>query len=325
MNNVVASQLVAHPRLNELREERRTLLQRLTDIVREIHDLKERVLPALLTEYDKHFREFEITLQEKMLLTAEMVRREELFRLKLGRGEKLTEEMIRAVNTVVDKEFERMKKRFQEAFSMSAEEREKAASERSQKHNDSDFTKLYRSIVKKLHPDASVREEGGQTDANSRESDASQAATTPFEQFWQSAQEAYNNRNLRELQAIYDLVVLAEEREDYTTVASAEEHLQQEIMRLQSRLRNEERRLREIVNNPPYTLRDLMKSPTWLEQERSSFRKNIAEKERDFERSKAFLASINALDSNLASTPSSFAEQEAFTNDFMANTYFNNR
>ena len=325
--------ILSHPRITELREKRRNLLRRLTEIIREIQELKDHILPDVLSEYDRHFRDLEIALQQQTLFTSEIVRREELFRLKLGRGEKLTEEMIHIVNTIVDKEFERVKKRFREAFSMTKEEREEVANRKAKQHSDSDYARLYRSIVKKLHPDASVKGLVSQGyDDGSPDAVQNVPPNESYAKFWQSTQDAYKSRNMRELQAIYDVVCQMEEREDFSTISSAEEYLEQEILRIEIRLRNEERRLQEIVNHPPYTFRELMKSPTWIEHERQSLQAKIAEKERDYARAKAFLLALHAFNGertghNIENIEPSdaVAQQEAFTNDFMANTYFNNR
>ena len=306
--------LFTHPHIAELRNRRKALLERLSGLVGELQELKDKVLPGLLTEYDRHFRALEIALQQQTLQTSEIMRREELFRIKLGRGEKLSEAMITTVNTIVDREFERVKKRFRESFGMSKEEREESATQRSERHNESEFASLYRSIVKKLHPDAAEL--------------SPQQTGAAFEQFWHSTQEAYKQRNMRELQAIHDVVCMTDESEKFTTLNSTEEYLEAEIMRLESRLRNEERRLREITQNPPYTVRELMKSRTWIESESNAIKAKIAEKERDFKRAKEFLVSLNADKPSSWSSveaPSDAAKQEEFANGFMENTYFNNR
>lgn len=304
--------ILSHPHIAKLREQRKDLLRRLTEVVDELQHLKDHILPDLVNEYDRHFRVLEIALQKKTLETAELTRREELFYIKLSRGEKLTPKMIEVVNTMVDREFERLKKRMRETFDMTDEEREQAANKRMEAHNESEFASIYRSIVKKLHPDTA-------------------AESITFEKYWQSAQEAYQSRNMRELQTIHDMVCEAEEDDtfanaSFTNVPSAEEYLEGEILRLESRLRNEERRLREIVNNPPYTLRELMKSPTWIESECNNIKSQIAAKDRDSKRAQAFLASIHADEAVItAEKPQEIKVQEEFANDFMENTYFNNR
>jgi hypothetical protein len=304
--------ILSHPHITELRERRKDVLRRLTGVVGELQHLKDHILPDLVSEYDRNFRTLEIALQKKTLETAELTRREELFYIKLSRGEKLTPKMIEVVNTMVDREFERVKKRLRETLDMTKEEREVAANKRMEAHNDSEFVSLYRSIVKKLHPDT--------------------ASGTPFEQYWLPAQNAYQTRNMRELQAIHDVVCLAEEEDafastSFANVSSAEEYLEGEIARLESRLRNEERRLRDIVNNPPYTLRELMKSPTWVENECHNIETKIAAKDRDGKRAQAFLASIHADSAawDNAEKSQEIKAQEEFANDFMQNTYFNNR
>jgi hypothetical protein len=149
-----SASIAAHPRIVELRARRAACATRLAEILTEMQHIKNQVLPRLLDDYDTHFRTLEITLQKATLHAAELGRREELFRLKLERGEQLTERMIEVVNTIVDREFARVKKRIRETFDMTAQEREREATDRAERHNTGDFAKLYRAIVKKLHPDA---------------------------------------------------------------------------------------------------------------------------------------------------------------------------
>jgi hypothetical protein len=116
--------LAPHPVVAELRKRRTHLVERLGERMREVHRIKETVLPPLFAEYDKHFRTLEIELQQVTLAASELGRREELFRLKLERGEVLSAKMIEVVNTIVDREFARVRKRFYEAFEQTPEERE---------------------------------------------------------------------------------------------------------------------------------------------------------------------------------------------------------
>ena len=310
--------IFSHPRIAELRRQRREMLERLKRCALELHRLQESVLPELLDRYDALFREREIALQRATLLAAEIKRREELFRIKLERGERLSEEMINAVHTIVDREFERVKKRFRESLETSEQEREVAAAERAHRHNDGDFAKLYRSIVKKLHPDAA-------------DSDAVRARPRN-EQFWHAAQDAYRERNFSALQSIHDLVCEIDDTDDnapnharWRQYESAESYLTAEIHRLESRIRNEERKLRDICNNPPYSLRELIQSPTWVENERANLQSQIAAKQREYEQAKAFLSSINALSWENPERSPEERERDDFANDFMENTYFNFR
>jgi hypothetical protein len=324
--------LAEHPLVAELRERRTALVERLGEIVREVHHVKETVLPPLFAEYDKHFRALEIELQQATLTASELVRREELFRLKLERGEVLSAKMIEVVNTIVDREFARVRKRFREAFEQTGEEREKEATTRNTAQNmaesETELVKLYRAIVKKLHPDANTPLTNADVSPEKRVNTPLQATVSPVDQFWHSAQEAYKRKNLRDLQAVYDLVCLKEERENFTSGASAEEHLRLEISRLEGRLRVEERKLRDLTTSEPYTLREFLKSPTWRESECKKLSVQITEKQRESERSRVFLASIHAeagFEWHDHAKTASEQEAETFKNDFMENTYFNFR
>ncbi|MCS6807565.1 MAG: hypothetical protein RML40_02630 [Bacteroidota bacterium] len=318
--------IVTHPTILNLRERRHQLIQRISDVVYEIYHLKTHILPEILEEYDRHFRDLEITLQVKTLAALDMVRREELFRLKLSRGEHLNEAMITSVHQIVDKEFERARSRLYEistAINTDSKRRLDNYSEHNEhsNHSTNALTYLYRSIVKKIHPD--TRPYHMPNDWSSQTiSSTSKVAPLSLDQLWQLAQDAYRNCNLRELQAIYDVVCCTDMHQDSPSYTPNEQELAQEIIQLESRLHIQERRLHDITHTPPYTLRELMKSSTWIAKERATLQERIREKERDYERAKAFLLSIHAMRSD---EPRLRNHSEEWSSDFIANTYFNNR
>lgn len=291
--------------------------------MQEIRRVQDEALPAIMQECDKHFRTLEIELQKASLNAAELTRREELFRTKLERGEKLTPQMIAVVNAIVEKEFARMRRRFQEAFGMTNEERETAAKARNHAAsvNEQEITKMYRAIVKKLHPDK-------QTAHTHTPQTSFREASRLFEQFWHTTQNAYEHKNQRDLQTIYDLVCAGSESEfseaNVDGTFQHQEYLKAEIIRLEARLRVEERKLRDITTSEPYTLQDLLKSPTWCASEQQRLRNDIHEKQREAERSRAFLASLHA-DMPLPAPSPEKQHEQAFHNDFMENTYFSSR
>ncbi len=307
----------------ELRVRQTALLKRLSECVQEIRRVQDDVLPAIMQECDKHFRTLEIELQKVSLNAAELARREELFRTKLERGEKLTPQMITVVNAIVEKEFARMRRRFNEAFRMTSEERETAV--KAHNHaalvNEQELAKMYRAIVKKLHPDKHTAE------ANTPHA-LPEEPSSLFAQFWHSTQNAYEHKNQRDLQTIYDLVCAGGEQEFSETNLNGtlqhQEYLKAEITRLEARLRVEERKLRDLTTTEPYTLHDLLKSQTWCASEQERLKNDIHEKQREAERSRAFLASLHA-DMPLPEPSPEKQHEQAFHNDFMENTYFSSR
>lgn len=314
--------LAESPLTNELKERQNILLKRLREVMQEIHHIQETILPELYREYDKHFRALEIEVQRTTLIASELGRREELFRTKLLRGEVLSAQMIELVNTIVDKEFARMRKRFRESFEMDKTEREQAATRRNEAYNESEFAQLYREIVKKLHPDTNLPSTHSTTET------AFEQESNLFERFWHSAQDAYQRKSTRDLQVIYDLVVAGSNTSTTSIKIETIPELQREVTRLEGRLRVEERKLRDLTTGEPYSLQELMKSPTWCAAEQEKLRKEIGEQQRNAERSRIFLASIHAdLGIEWKDIPQSRSQQEneAFHNDFMESTYFSGR
>jgi hypothetical protein len=149
-----------------------------------------------------------------------------------------------------------------------------------------------------------------------------------FEQFWHSAQDAYQRKDMRDLQTIYDVIFAKEEQEGTSTMFPTEEALQREITRLEGRLRVEERKLRDLTTSEPYTLRDLMKSQTWCNSECQKLTEKIREKQLEAKRSDEFLRTIHAnigLDWQSMTKSKEQQKDDEFRNDFMENTYFNFR
>jgi hypothetical protein len=317
--------IATHPRIAELRARRKQLAERLLDVVEEARHIKEHINPALVHAYDANFRTLEITLQQKTLQAAEIGRREELFRLKIERGEKLNDKLIAFVHGVVDREFARVHKRLREAFDMDSKERERAARKRMKLAEDEgEVARMYRSIVKKLHPDLQTPQTA---QAPSSQSPSNQASSS---QYWQTVQDAYKNGNVQQLRTMYEIVCMADEQGDFTELASAEEYLRAEITRLARRVHSEETKLKNLQTSEPYTLKDNIDSEAWRAQETKRLEHDIAERERDIERSAAFLASVNAGDWEQGVDGRSNADKRAeraelFNDDFMENTYFGSR
>ncbi len=314
-----ASVPVTHPLLVELREQRKRLSARLLETVEEARHIKEHVNPAVLALYEQYFRHLEIALQRKTLESAELTRREELFRLKLERGEKLSAKMIEVVNTMVDREFARVRKRLREAFDMSGQEREREAKRRIRNaESEGEVARMYREVVKRLHPDVAHH-------IAAEQPPEAQQHGSDFDKFWHKAQEAYKTRNTSQLRTIYELLCLTEERQDFRDMESAEVYLRNEISRLARRLQSEEDKLRNVKTSEPYTLKDCIQQQQWRDEETKRLEQELAAKERDIERAKTFLQSINA--DSWQNTPASKDHEDGrlFNDDFLENTYFSNR
>lgn len=299
--------ILSHPVIQRLRKERLELNTYLGSLLEEWRVVREEINPKLFALYDQHFHTFEIALQRKTIEEKKLARHEELFRMKLERGEQLTPHTIRLINALVDKEFQRLQ--WQVHDILDAEDN----ATRQQKPTEypaQDIAKLYRSIVKKLHPDT-----------------ASGVNDTQYNKFWTGAQEAYRTRNAERLRSIYEMVCSSEEPsfDSFDTFDLVEEALYREIERLEGRIASEERKLKNLKESDPYCLRELLHDEQWLAEHRAMLESELRAIENNIARHTAFLSSI--LGSNWQDNTALPDEQErqTFQEDFVSSTYFHKR
>ncbi len=298
-----SASILAHPRIEALRNYRRELCENLGELLEEWRQIRDDVNPKLHARYDELFRTVEIDIQRRTMEEKMLGRREELFRIKLERGEKLTDHTIRLINSLVDKEFQRIQRQISEAFDQEIARKQVPSTPR----NAEDLPKLYRAIVKKLHPDATATE-----------------GTDNYSKFWNNAQEAYQNKNIERLRSIYEMVCITGE-DVFEDMATAEETLKREVERLEERIVAEERKLRELRQTEPYSLRDALNDPRWIAEQRRELERELSEINREIERHNAFLSSILGSDwKKYIDTPQR-KEEQSFQDEFVSSSYFNKR
>lgn len=304
--------ITTHPQVDVLREEFKTLAERLVWVLEEIQNISTVINPPILEQYDKLFRAWEFRLQQKTLEAAELQRREEIFRLKQERGEIVTAQTIEVVHRIVAREFAKIRQRLEDTFLRSKQEREEAAMQKKKKGQPApELTQQYREVVKFLHPDTRHLHRHYLTDAQK-------------EHYWHATQEAYQNLNYKQLHEIFETVVLLSHNQhiiaDNTTTQN---NIEAEIRAIQHRLQVEERKLQTLQNNEPYILRNQISDNIWIQEEQQRFEREIHEKDVIIQRSKTYLQTIYG-DSGTTINPHD-SEATAFQDDFLEHTYFGNR
>lgn len=300
--------LLSHPVIQRLRQERLELSTYLGSLLEEWRVIREEVNPKLLAVYDHHFRSLEIELQHKTVEEKRLARQEELFRMKLERGEQLTQHNIRLIFALVEKEFQRLQWQVEELLDI---DNGTSKTSNSSAYTAQDIAQLYRSIVKKLHPDAT----SGTSDAQ-------------YDKFWSGAQEAYKTRNAERLRSIYEMVCASEELqvEPFDTFDLVEDALYREIERLEGRIASEEKKLQNLKNSDPYCLRESLYNEQWLAEHRAMLEGDLRTIEHNIAQHTAFLHSI--LGDNWqqsAELPNTAKERQSFQEEFASATYFNKR
>jgi len=282
-----------HPEINELRQRCATLRAELTEVLKEWHRLSVVERPQLLSAYDTHFGMFEADRQAVAFKSAVLFRKIELLMVKISRGETITSQIVDLVNTVVEKEFERV-----------ASSEQRVASESSGVVN-GELVPMYRTLAKKLHPDA--------------------VGEDPFlRSLWERVQTAYADKDAYQLQRLLELLV-NENGQNQVTDTWGLERWRAEERKLSTRLRMEQRKLERLRTEEPFSIADEITDEVWIKQHTTDLEADLASHRAVYEeRQKRY----NELTANVLQstdpTPDE-KERQQFNNDFFDNTYFGGR
>lgn len=299
------SNLTHHPEQTELADRFAAAKRGIREALEEWHRLSTVVRPQLNAAYETYFGELERQLQIAAVASSELARRVELLSIKVSRGERLTSEIIRLINTVVDKEYARYHRRLREAFDMTSDERNRAAASRIDATDDAELVNMYRSLVKKLHPDATGEDA---TDSS----------------YWHRVQTAYKDRNVSQLRALLSLVGGIDVDEAHTASWDLE-RWQREVETLERRRDVEERKLRRLRSQEPFVHEAELDNESWRASHTRELQLAINEKEREIAENREHYRELTGGDVPTGTDVTKTKDEQTFEEDFMKNTYFGQR
>lgn len=295
---------VPHPEIDRLRQRCADLRLRLRETVEEWHHLVVEERPRLTSKYDRIFGDLERERQRLALKGAELFRRVELLTIKAARGETITPEIVELINSVVDKEYARLRQRLREALDMDASQREQAARDQQNTVADNELTTMYRTLAKRLHPDTVG------------ESEELLAA-------WHRVQQAYRDRDGGRLRTL--LTVLgADDQPDRTTDGWDVDRWQREEHQLSARLRMEQRKLSVVKAEEPFSIAAELDNEPWQRRHRTDLEADIRSKQAEIDEHQRRYAELTggAIPPGAVTDPKRDAD---FDQEFMENTYFAGR
>lgn len=302
------SSLHIHPEVEDCRRQVDATLRLCREVLAELTHIREVENPAILRSYDGLFRTLQIDIQRATLEEAELARREELFRLKLERGETLTPKAIEIVNKIVDNEFSKLRRRLADAFDKDARQRNAEKKEQLEEAEAREFPSLYRTIAKEIHPDAC-----GDFDAEKRA-------------LWEATQQAYASKDVRRLKTIAEIIKSMTPPPETHSGTLAE--LQQTLSKAQARLQDERNTLDKLKQCEPYTLKGLIADHSWVLAHTDELQQELAAIRSKIDQHIQFLSSLQAWNpTSWAGRTKNDAEKkhETFVNDFFSATYFGDR
>ncbi|CAN5460567.1 hypothetical protein BH10BAC6_BH10BAC6_05570 [soil metagenome] len=295
-----------HPDVARLRTQCEELRRQLRLTAEEWHEMSTTRRRELTATYDLHFGSRERELQRTAIEAAEIHRRVELLNTKFARGEKITQEVIDRVNLIVDKEFERFHKRLREAFDMSRAERDRDMAARGDQAADGELTTLYRTLVKKLHPDVNQ-------------------TTEEQHAAWQRVQDAYQQRNVSQLRSLIAML----EADDASIALDASitnvEELTAIVTTLENRCDVERRKLERLRSEEPFCIAEQLTNNEWLAAHGAELDAGITDKRREISESQEFYRTLTGGTAAPGTNVLKTKDDQTFDSDFMDTTYFGQR
>lgn len=301
-----ASAPLLHPDVVRLRAHCAQLRRQLREMAEAWHDMSTNQRRTLTTTYDHHFGGRERELQRVAIEAAEIHRRVELLNTKFTRGEKLTQEVIDRVNLIVDKEFERFHKRLREAFDMTRAERDREMAARGDQAADGELTTLYRSLVKKLHPDVN-------------ETTEEQHAA------WQRVQDAYQQRNISQLRSLIAMLEADDASIDHDASITDVDELTALAATLENRCDVERRKLERLQSEEPFCIAEQLTDEAWLEAHRAELDAGIVAKRREIADAQEIYRTLTGGSVPPGTDLLKTKDDKTFDQDFMDSTYFGKR
>jgi len=291
----------AHPEVESLRKRCADLRATLKSTVEEYVRLTSEEHTRLMHVYDVNFGAIERMRQQLTLACAELFRRVELLSIKVARGETITPEIVVLINKVVDKEYERLYQRLSDASRLERERREASANEYGNTADEAELTTMYRTLAKRLHPDAVG------DDANRRRE-------------WDRVQDAYGRRNVVRLRAL--LATMPGADDDLRSEGSIDT-LRAEAESLETKLRIEKRRLQRLQSQEPFSIAAELDNEAWRRRHSEELQNAVEAKRKELELHRVQYVELANAEVPLH-TPAPGSDKD-FDSDFMDNTYFGAR
>lgn len=244
--------VIVFPDFEKLKNEVERMRTELSMLLLERDELQFVICKNIETEYMLKLGSIEYKAYEAQCAALRLKRKIELIQAKKNRQEKV---IISAIEETLDTEFAEYQKQLNEQIDKMNDALKRSKAEVLSDEDNKKLKKLYRKIVKELHPDINP--------------DVSQAQVQLFD----NAVSAYKNGDLNTLRIIGEMVgnnPLSEQHKDAMT------QLVEERERLQGLLKSIRESIDNIKSEYPYTMKDILEDTEKTEQKKQEL-ENILE------------------------------------------------
>ena len=245
MKNVDKATIILFPDFQKLKENAERMRTELSMLLLERDELQFVICKNIEAAYYLKLGALEHKAYEAQCAALRLKRKIELVQARINRQEKV---IISQIESILDNEFEEYQAKLNEQIDKMNEALKRSTAERLTEQENAELKKLYRNVVKKLHPDVNPTV----SDAEIRLLD--------------NAVNAYKNGDLAALRIIEETVsdrTLPEPTQDAMSM------LKKENERLEKMLSSVRESIAEIKARYPYTVKDIVEHPE-KEAERKS-------------------------------------------------------
>ena len=246
----IDASLIPSPELDAVRQDCETLRGEVARLLAEAHDLVHITKPHLLAVYQFRLGAWELRRLEAQCAVARLKRKIALVQACVNRGEPVRPA---AVDQQLETEFAEWQQRIADAA------RTLAGAERHLSHlmtpeDAAELRRLYRMLVKALHPDLHP----GQDDMDRL--------------LWLRVQEAYGGSDLEELRALTLLLEKPTDPSDdlRSTAASAKDKLLAEREALKAQVKRLLTEMDAVRSQPPLTIQRDLENDAWIDARRAA-------------------------------------------------------
>lgn len=222
-------EIVEFPDAKDLKEKIKTLRKNLEDLLIEKDNLESIVCENIKTKYTLLFGGLEYKLYKASCEYLRLRRKREMIQAKKNREEKIN---VKAIEADLDNEFFEYKKKLDEKISEMNRALERSKLPVLSKDETNEIKKLYRVIVKKLHPDLNPK------------------ITEAEKELFYRATECHKNGDLTAIRIIFEIVGSDDVKDEITT--SPADSLEKEAARLETLVESIQKDIDKIKSTEPY-------------------------------------------------------------------------
>ena len=249
--NKSANEIILNLEYENLKKELLKKRTELSMLVLQRDELKYVICKNIETKYMLELGSLEYCLYQSECIIMRLKRKVELIQMRINRQEKID---VPAIDKLLDEQFREYQQKLEEKIKKMNEAIERGNGEVLTEQQAKELKKLYRAIVKALHPDLNPN------------------VTKQQIKLFQNAVTAYKNGDLQTLRIINEMISNNHSEDDNTDNI---EKMRNELIRLDRMISSINGDIEKTKSEYPYTMKDILFDKEQLNQRKQELKDNI--------------------------------------------------